>query len=463
MRTIILILKMLLCGISALALVFTPVRGGGDFAPQEPAAGSDETKYVQIRARDEGVDIWRPGKYYGGYRYGPSMILNADGSIDVWCASNGPGDIVDLVDYKRLYDGGRACSRENVALKPTSGSHDQRWTCDPGVIKFGGYYYIGYTTTTDDRGVDNDVCIARSKTPDGPFAEKWTGSGWGAEPKPLVEYTDDPERFGAGEPSFVLMGNTLYVYYSWNTERGSTTRVATADVTDENWPGKLTYHGECIPPKKDGDSADVKYVDAYGRFVAVFTEKRFSDDSYVAVWESFDGLQFRQSGFVKANTAKKLHNCGISGRADGHIGAGDPVYLAYGYGGAGDGEWGNWATRLHEVTLSLADRPEADDSSEQNSAVTVTRRNASLIPEILTVKAEHQEYTIEKPTHVFVMAFDSDGFIFPVLFGAAFDGYDESVIRMVGSTVFPVGEGTTRVTLHWLGLSGDFIVHVKNH
>ena len=61
------------------------------------------------------------------------------------------------------------------------------------------------------------------------------------------------------------------------------------------------------------------------------------------------------------------------------------------------------------------------------------------------------------------MAFDSDGFIFPVLFGATFDGYDESVIRMVGSTVFPVGEGTTRVTLHWLGLSGDFIVHVKNH
>ena len=164
MRTIILILKMLLCGISALALVFTPVKGGGDFAPQEPAAGSDETKYVQIRARDEGVDIWRPGKYYGGYRYGPSMILNADGSIDVWCASNGPGDIVDLVDYKRLYDGGRASSRETIALKPTSGSHDQRWTCDPGVIKFGGYYYIGYTTTTDERGVDNDVCIARSKT-----------------------------------------------------------------------------------------------------------------------------------------------------------------------------------------------------------------------------------------------------------------------------------------------------------
>ena len=54
-----------------------------------------------------------------------------------------------------------------IALSPTPESHDHMWTCDPGVIKFGGYYYIGYTTTADERGVDNDVCIARSKTPDG--------------------------------------------------------------------------------------------------------------------------------------------------------------------------------------------------------------------------------------------------------------------------------------------------------
>ena len=38
-----------------------------------------------------------------------------------------------------------------------------------------------------------------------------------------------------------------------------------------------------------------KYVDGYGRFVAVFTERRFSDDSCAAVWESFDGLTFRRA------------------------------------------------------------------------------------------------------------------------------------------------------------------------
>ena len=461
MKALYLVLKMLLIGISLLGIGFAPMTGGGDFEPASKVESGDPNYYLQIAAEDEGLDTWQPAKITGGYRYGPSMILNKDGSLDVWSASNGPGDIVDLVCYKRLYDGGRSATKEVVALKPTPESHDWKWTCDPGVIKFGGYYYIGYTTTLDERGVDNDVCIARSKTPDGPFLEKWTGTGWGVEPAPLVEYTGDPERFGAGEPSFVLMGDQLYIYYAWVDDRGTTTRVATANATDENWPLTMVDHGECIPPKNNGDSTDVKYIDEYGRFVAVFTEKRFSDDSYVAIWESFDGLTFRPSGFVKTNTAKKLHNCGISGRADGHIGAGDPVYLSYAYGGAGNGEWGNWATRLHKVTLSLSDEAILDDTRASNAETPVERRPVRLVPEIITVKAEHQVYTIEKTKHINVMAFDSDGFVYPVFLGVTFDGYDPSVIRMVGSTVYPVGKGMTRVHVHWCGLSGDFVVYVK--
>ena len=233
--------------------------------------------------------------------------------------------------------------------------------------------------------------------------------------------------------------------------------MATADATDENWPATLVQHGECIPPKNGGDSADVKYADEYGRFVAVFTEKRFSDDSYVAVWESFDGLTFRRSGFVKANTGKKLHNCGISGRADGHIGAGDPVYLGYAYGS----DWGNWSTRLHEVKLSLADAPKTDDTAEENVEIPVSRRPDKIIPEITMIKAEKQTYTIEKSERIFVMAMDSDGYTFPLLTGAAFDGYDESVIKIVGSRMYPVGNGTTRVHDHWHGLHADFTVTAR--
>ncbi|MBQ9879779.1 MAG: hypothetical protein IJM45_05015 [Clostridia bacterium] len=455
MQTFYQVLKTLFIGLYTLIAAFSPAPRGGDFEPSKPVEPGDPSSYILAEAVDTGIDIYNPGTDVSGYRYGPSMILNTDGSLDVWTAANGPGDIVDMVSYRRLYDGGRRGSADKIVLKPTGGGYDDFSTCDPGVIKFGGYYYIGYTTTLDLRGVDNDVCIARSKNPDGPY-EKWTGSGWGVEPYPMIEYTDNPDYWGAGEPSFVLMGDKVYIYYSWNTT-GSATYLAIADATDENWPATLEYKGEVIPFKNDGDSADVKYLDEYGRFIAVFTEMRFSEDSFVSVWESFDGVEFRQSCVIKTNTAKRLHNCGISGRADGHIGAGDPVYLGYAYG-----VWGplGWSTRLHELKLSLADAPDADDAAQQNVDMPVDQRPVSVIPHVLTVKGEHQVYNISKPTQIWAIAFDNDGYYFPVLTGTCFYGYDRSVIRIVGGLMIPVGEGSTRVFLNWRGMTGDFLVNV---
>ena len=459
METVILILKTVLVLLVILGVDgfgFAPMKGGGDFPPSQLSEPGDQKQYLQIDAEDTGVDTFNPNTFCGGYHYGPSMILNRDGSVDLWSAANGPGDIVDVVTYSRLVDGGEKRTKEVVALKPTSETEDARWTCDPGVIKFGGYYYVGYTSTMDERGTDNSVYVARSKNPDGPF-EKWTGSGWGVSPVvPLVKYTGNPDRFGAGEPSFVLMGDTLYIYYSW-CEDQATTRVATSDATDENWPATLQDHGECIPGKNSGDSADVKYSDEFGRFVAVFTEKRFSDESYVAVWESFDGFTFRQSGLVKTNTARKLHNCGISGRADGHIGKGDPIYLSYAYGS----DWGNWPTRFHKVKLALTDSPKTNDSAESNIEISVKRRLPRVIPEITLIKAEKQVYHVKDSEKLLVMAQDSDSFVFPILFGARFDGYDKSVIKISNGKIYAVGNGSTRVNVHWNGLDGEFFVYAE--
>ena len=149
---------------------------------------------IKIELKDEGYDVYAPmeGQTWG-YRYGPSMILNTDGSLDTWCATNGPGDIWDMIGYSRLYDGGKRSSAEKLPIKPTAGGYDHYSTCDPGAIKFGGYYYIGYTTTLDSRGVDNDICVARSKHPGGPY-EKWTGSGWGVS------------SAGTGKPTSKLQG-----------------------------------------------------------------------------------------------------------------------------------------------------------------------------------------------------------------------------------------------------------------
>ena len=172
MHTFYLVLKTLFVWMYTISAALSPAVGGGDFAPSKPVAAGDASKYIQVDAIDTGLEIYTPKEQGGGYRYGPSMILNTDGSLDVWCATDGPGDVSDFVGYFRLYDGGKRRSIEKTALLPTGGGWDNLSTCDPGVIKFGGYYYIGYTTTLDKRGVDNDICVARSKKPGGPY-ETW--------------------------------------------------------------------------------------------------------------------------------------------------------------------------------------------------------------------------------------------------------------------------------------------------
>ena len=436
--------------------------GFAPFLPAEELTGTatpagDTALYAQLETEDAGWDTYQPGRVYGGYRYGPSMILNDDGSIDLWSAANGTSGFWDVITYSRLYNGGKNRTVERVALSPTAGAEDAFSTCDPGVIRFGGYYYIGYTSTMDARGTDNNVYVARSKDPAGPY-EKWTGSGWGTAPAPLVEYTGNVDCFGAGEPSFVRMGDTLYVYYSWVDENGAATRVATADATDENWPATLVEHGVCIPAKNGGDSTDVKYADAFGRFIAVYTEQRFSDESYVAVWESFDGLTFRPSGFVKTNTMKKLHNCGVSGRSDGHICADDPVYLSYAYGS----DWGRWPTRMHKVTLTLADAPKTNSAAEENLEGSSSVHRERAIPEIIMIAAKESTLTVEKSADILIFAYDSDNFNSPVLAGVRYSGYDTSLIRIIGNRVYARGTGTTRVTASWNGYACTFVVNARH-
>lgn len=449
-KTLLVYLTVLGVGTGGLAQFFQP----GDLTGNVTEPG-DKSQYLQMEATDSGWDTYKPGRVYGGYRYGPSMILNDDGTIDLWSAANGTYGFWDAIAYSRLYKDGKIRGKETFVVKPTPGSQDDLSCCDPGVIKFGGYYYVGYTSTMDTRGVDNDVYVARSKKPGGPY-EKWDGKGWGGDPVPLIDWQGDPNVGGAMEPAFVLMGDTLFIYSNW----GGPVLVSTADATDENWPATVVKRGEAIPDTYGeigdvGDSKDVKYVDAFGRFVAVCTTRRFSDESYVSVWESFDGLTFRPSGFVKTNTAKKLHNCGISGRSDGHICEGDPVYLSYGYGPG----WGTWGTRMHKVTLSLADAPKTNPENEQNLDIPVETHRERAIPEILTIAAEQPTYNVEKTQQIWIFAYDSDNFNSPILAGIRYSGYDRSIIRIVGNTVFAVGTGTTRVNACWNGYTCSFVVN----
>ena len=101
-----------------------------------------------------------------------------------------------------------------------------------------------------------------------------------------------------------------------------------------------------------------------------------------------------------------------------------------------------------------------DLSTLTHSEAVAVPRKTGVMPQILTVKAEHLSYTIRKSEQIWIMAFDADGLCFPILTDLCFDGYDTSVIKMIGTRLIPVSPGDTRVWVHWHGFTSSFVVHV---
>lgn len=310
------------------------------------------------------------------YRYGPSIIINDDDSIDAWFSSPGDGGSQwDWIRYNRSTDGGvtweydwtqhNDISRTDVVLRPSPSPSEDRYSCcDPGAIRIGEYYFVAYTSAGNDIGRCNSVFVARSLTPTGVY-EKWNGSGWGGDaPQPFIACPcDDDDDWGASEPSLVVRDGVLYIYYEW-TAVG--TRVATAQASDAAWPGNLTFFEAPAIPKVSGeDSRDVKYVDSLGAFVAVAVANRFSEDSFIDVWWSSDGFVFTRACDVADNILGSAHNVGISGTAEGHIDLARSNFVAYGYGSRpSPGEGACWATHLNPVDITFGLTSVNDENSE---------------------------------------------------------------------------------------------------
>lgn len=312
---------------------------------------NDLEPHLSVEVIDEGYDVYVPNK--SGYRYGPSIINYEDGTKDAWFASNGNGRQWDWITY-RHFDG-NDWSLEEIVLKPTENSKDHYSTCDPGVIYFNDYYYIGYTSTENAKngGVENCGYVARSKNPNGPF-EKWNGNGWGGKPEPIIIYDEDDSQWGAGEISFVVVGDKLFCYYSWISANENSTKLAIADLV-EDWPLTLKQKGVAFARVSGQDSCDVIYVEEYEKFLAFCVESRFLDTSCLAVYESDDGLNFEQVDRIK-DIHKYSHNMGISKNLDGHVNMDDDLIIGYAYGNSAFNAWGRWSTKMQSVKLKLLER-----------------------------------------------------------------------------------------------------------
>lgn len=437
-------------------------------------------KHFKLILPDEGFDIYMPrDTQTWGYRYGASIMCH-DGILEAWFASPGDEFEADWFTYRRSEDGGNTWSYERVVMAPTPDSLDWFSVCDPAVIKYGEYYYIGYTSTlfADGGGVGNNGFVGRSKSPTGPF-EKWTGNGWGehrtvgsktynwiGKPAPIIYFDENWRNWGAGEFSFVIKDDVLFMYYTWTSTLSdgkytSTTRVATADITNENWPATIKQHGiASVRTSGLNDSYDVVYCEDLNKFIALATDNRFEAESFLVVYESDDGMKFNRVNEIKVNTSFMCHNCGISGDEHHHIKSGDLLFLSYAYGN----QWGKWGNRMHKYSFELIDDEFYSEKDKKN-----IHRDIKLWPHEQIL--DHTYLSMVKPHYLRMHIGDkaSPEFVFfnvcyerETATNVQFSNYDDSIISISGNTITALKEGYTYIDASQNGHICQFLVYVYN-
>lgn len=465
----------------------TPVIEVTTEASDEPEEKKDvynselADKHVRLRLPDSGKDVfalWGTGK--PDYRYGPSIIKNDDGSIDAWFASPGDGKKeYDWITYRHSDDGGNTWGDERVVLAPTPNTADFKSVCDPDVFCYDGYYYMGYTATVNKEGLCNNVFIARSKNPDGPY-EKWDGNGWGGNPIPIVYFEGVDIGWGVGEPSFVVVDDKLFLYNtldSFSEKYGwvRATQVHTADLKDPEWPLNLKYEGISVYRNDstdadhytyaDSDSWDVAYLEDSHKFVALTTNRRFKKDSCLLYYESDDGISFTRVSELNTNVLTGCHNCGLMSDPSGHIGGEDKTMIGYAYSGSGESKWGVWATRFATVDIDYTDEPDREEDGKGNLKEPINIDESLLSKEPIMLVTDSLTYTAqadETPINIgyYLMnsyrkksAISSDDI--------TIEDYDHNILKLSDDNrLMPIHEGITTVTVAYKQLRREICVRV---
>ncbi len=422
---------------------------------------ADTSIKIMAETVDNGYDIFKPLSGSSGYRYGPSIIYYEDGSMDAWYASPGNNSSEwDWISY-RHYDG-KIWSKEKIVLQPNGGSLDVYSTCDPGVIFFNGYYYLGYTSTiySTDGGINNNIFVARSINPDGPF-EKWNGESWGGDPWPLIHFEEKNTNWGAGEPSFLIADDRLYIYYSWNCKEGFSLRLSTAQLVD-NWPAMLHYEGTV--EGKNGDSIDVCFDEEHHKFIALNIEGFMSDNSGIKIMESDDGINYRRSGVIRSGISQYAHSCGIAKQKDGHIELDKDLLIGYAYGT----NWGQWALHVQNIRLSAYLGQRRPFSSESNvirdprdhEGGSSYLSGISVAPRV--IDADMSDHYVDIPVYGYSRYRHTVDIDEAEL---SFSDYDENIITISKGRIVPKNPGISSVTVSYGDKYTTFkvVVHDKDY
>ena len=442
-----------------------------------------EGRHVRINLVESGEDVFTPfDNRFPDYRYSPSLLMNDDGGIDAWFASPGDGvDEYDWITYKHSDDGGHTWSDEKVVLTPSPCTPDLLSVCDPDVFYYDGYYYMGYTATIDGTGdgLCNSVFMARSANPEGPY-EKWNGSGWGGLPVPVIYFDGLALGWGCGEPSFVLVNNTLYIYstkdsYSPDALRVRVTEIRTADIRDPLWPKKLDFKGYAVIRNDlmednsyiydDSDSWDVVYLEESHKFVAMSTNRRFKDDSSLLYYESDDGISFERVSEINTNVITGCHNSVIMGDKYGHLRNDMPVIIGYSYSGTDNKSWGVWSTRLAHAMLEYTDETDRSEDGKSNLKIPIDFSKAKEQKAPLMLRTDSPVYCTLQRNDPFVIRY----YLRDVHRNERdisrseinIEKYDRDILTIdEDNNIIPKAEGMSLVTIEYEGLRRDICLCV---
>lgn len=288
-----------------------------------------------------------------GYAYAPS-IVQMNGEYHVFYCSQGADGVMDFIRYTRSQDGVHwSAPVIKLAAKAADDHHHDLAACDPSVVHFGDYFYLYYGSAFRIPGSSptseayTNIQVARAKTIDGvyeTYTERGTWeSGTPADAKRIIS----PllvEGYGAGQPSVVVYGGKLRMFYNdftadkvlgLTTETYRNGRLMMVDMVDATKPELWTYSvaSRVNSVVMDGNT-DIVYDPTSGQFLMYMTTPAVFDQSMsFMVARSLNGKDWDAPTPVAVRTPIVRYwanNPGVSHDDQGHVIAGKSVLLAFG-------------------------------------------------------------------------------------------------------------------------------------
>ena len=323
------------------------------------------------------------------YNYCPSIKVENDEMHIYYCTNQKEGNVTDYVGYRtsKIVDGVVQTSEMDFVLEHgVAGEWDSRHACDPSVVKgefgFNGEtynYLMAYLGCVTSDSTYNEVGIAVSKTPNGP----WVKCNFGSDNTkinpivPVQDFTEAINCWGTGQPSLVSVDNkgTVLLFTTVGTDTATFTNLRKYDFSNINEYQLLdeqrtinttgvrgtatganfinnadfSYDTEnqrvlMAKPRQqfgtDGkepnfiaDTIDVYYIDDTER--EGVGEVLFAGNNTTKQWKLIGSVDQKLTGFLRN------HNCGLITDAYGHLINTDSIGVGFTRSDVGAGN--NWS------------------------------------------------------------------------------------------------------------------------